>query len=77
MATFEQYGHACDDCVIAIANDDYSGLLDFRAREIRAGIAAAPGYLVVGDDRDEFSFSPCDVCGSRLGGARTDVGVMS
>ena len=64
---------ACTDCVAAIANDDYPDD-DARAESIIAGERYwwQEGYVVVNgsDETDHFSWSPCDLCGSHLGGAR-------
>jgi len=74
---------ACDDCVQAIANDDYSGLdyclspdeAEAREAQIRAGIAGLGGYAVVGDEYG-FTWSACDVCGSDKGGTRHTIAVL-
>lgn len=70
----------CSDCLYAIVFDDLSPLLQFysedeasrREVEIRSGLQRAGGRVELGDaDRQEdFSWSPCDCCGSTLGGAR-------
>ena len=73
----------CVDCILAIANGDYSGLdyslpeseADRRMEEIEQGIDAAggyDGYIVPGDaeKEEEFSSSDCDCCGSHLAGSR-------
>lgn len=85
MAKVIDTGWCCEDCVQAIANDEYSGL-DYhysepeateRMEAIKAGIAAyAPGYLVIGDDHDEFSTRRCDVCGEHLAGSRHAFSVL-
>ena len=59
----------CSDCLSAIANDDYSGLDDSREREVRAAIARHH-WLVAGTEEYGFSWTPCDVCQSSLGGDR-------
>lgn len=83
MTTSYEYGLACSDCVQAIANDDYSGIdyyasseaeSDARVAEIKAGIAAVPGYLVVGEEYG-FSWRPCAVCGA-LAGDRHEVSYL-
>lgn len=77
----------CTDCLMAIANDDYSGL-DYhyseaeateRMAEIQAGMAAAGGNICCGEaDRDEeFSSRDCDCCGSSLAGSRHHCVVLS
>jgi hypothetical protein len=59
----------CVDCLVAIANGDYSGMTEARAREVKAGIAAR-GPLVAGTEAFCFSRGPCDVCHSALFGER-------
>ena len=70
----------CTDCLMAIANDDYSGL-DYhysaaeagqRMADIKTGMDSAGGYICCGDsDRDEeFSTRDCDCCGCYLAGSR-------
>ena len=76
----------CTDCLMAIANDDYTGLdyyyspghAEQRKAEIISGIESAGGYISCGDsDRDEeFSSRSCDCCGYRLAGSRTHCIVM-
>jgi len=64
-------GEVCDDCIIAIANDDYSGMDDERDAAVRAGlerINSKYGYLVAGDETTEFTWRSCDCCGA--GGGR-------
>lgn len=65
---------ACEDCLIAIANADFTGLDDARAEEVQAGMERR-NWLLIGDtaNDDEFSSTPCDVCGTRLAGARHEV----
>jgi len=79
----------CSDCLMVIANGDYTGL-DLentpddpdagsrRAREIDEGIESFKGYLCAGDsDKDhEFSWSRCECCGSKLGGSRHHVVIL-
>lgn len=74
----------CEDCVQAIANDDYSGL-DYhysepestqRMEAIQAGIAGLGGYAVIGDEAG-FSHRGCGCCGSNLGGNRHECSVLS
>lgn len=74
--------YVCVDCIMVIANGDYSGLdyqfgndedaIEARIAEIDAGIENAGGFICAGDsERDEsFSSRDCDCCGSRLAGSR-------
>lgn len=67
---------ACDDCTIAIANDDYSGMDDEQEEATRAGLEALAedGYLVVGDELG-FSNSECEICGA-MAGNRHEVALL-
>lgn len=67
---------ACGTCVIAIANDDYSGTTDAGEAATRAGLKQIGHYLVVGDELG-FSHQACSVCGSRLAGDRHQVGYLA
>ena len=68
----------CSDCLMVIANGDYSGLAmnpsteDQRAKEIRDGLDSVQGHVVCGDsDKDnQFSTSDCDCCKTGLAGSR-------
>jgi hypothetical protein len=70
---------ACDYCTDLVANGKSfdCGLVfgsafdisDKQEKASRAGIARFEGRLFV-DDSAEFSWRPCEVCGSRLGGGR-------
>jgi hypothetical protein len=66
----------CVDCARVIANGDYEGLDDETAETIHDAVARDDGrnwVLSSGGDGggvDAFSWSPCDCCGSTLGGAR-------
>ena len=69
----------CDDCIMAIANDDYSGLDYYlsedeslqRMEQIKQGMAALGQNIVcMNDEPDEFSVVSCDCCGDHLAGRR-------
>lgn len=53
---------ACDNCAIAITNDDYTGMDDEEEEATREGIEelSKEGYLVVGDEIG-FSNDECDI----------------
>jgi hypothetical protein len=51
----------CDDCVMAIANDDYSGISEEQELAIRDSLARIGKWLIVGDDRG-FEHTLCAVC---------------
>jgi hypothetical protein len=73
---YVEVGQACDDCVIAIANDDYTGMSDERAAEVRAGLKRIGEFLTVGED-EGFRWYGCRVCGSSLAGNRHRVGYLT
>jgi len=75
----------CVDCLMVIANGDYSGLAidpsteDQRTKEINDGLDSVEGYVACGDsDKDhDFSSRSCDCCGSHLAGSRHHCVVLS
>jgi len=74
MEYFELNNGACDDCTIAIANDDYSGISDVQEAATREGIERIGKHLVIGDERG-FEHNRCAVCGG-LPGNRHQVGYL-
>jgi hypothetical protein len=74
MEYIELTGGACDDCVIAIANDDYSGMDDKQELATRRGIERINEHLIVGDEQG-FSWRSCAVC-KGLAGNRHAVGFL-
>lgn len=65
----------CVDCAMLHANNDLSGVEDdARRAEVQAGLKDYP-FLAVGEDAG-FSWSPCEACGSRLGGDRMWASVL-
>lgn len=67
---------ACVDCLLALANADYTGVDLARETAVRSGLQrlANDGLeLSVGDEHDAFSRTPCDVCLSPLAGQRHQV----
>lgn len=71
-------GACCDDCYIAIANDDYSGISDERKNVVARAIwsyHAFDKHLIVGDDLG-FSWQWCDICDG-LAGNRHAVGYFA
>lgn len=62
----------CTDCLLIIANDDDSGIVDpigHRAA-MRAISLVQPGHLVPGDEDLGFCTTRCDSCGQALHGDR-------
>jgi len=68
---------ACQDCVTAIANDDYSGMDDRQEAKTRRGIESwsKKGYLVVGDEVG-FTRDGCDICDDNLAGDKHTVSLL-
>lgn len=70
----------CSDCLMVIANGDYTGLDNYvdgddRAEEIDAGLERATEngeHIVAGDSENDSDFSAmqCDCCRTRLAGSR-------
>lgn len=52
----------CPDCTIAAANDDYSGMDDDRAAEVRDCIESL-GPVSCGDAQDSENTHRCGCCG--------------
>ena len=69
---------ACIDCVLWHANGDDSGIADEeRIHEVHFAVGLpANGVLAVGDGEQFFTWQPCEVCGSRLGGDRITCTVL-
>lgn len=70
----------CSDCLMAVANDDFSGL-DYHLSEVEAtermahiqsSIAEIDGYVTVGNSENDESFSQskCECCDTTLHGSR-------
>jgi hypothetical protein len=65
---------ACEDCAVAIAIADYSGMSVEQAAKTRAGIARINKHLVIGEELG-FAHSRCAVCNG-LPGHRHQVGYL-
>lgn len=65
----------CADCIAYLANgpDDIEAE---RLPDILAGIAKQGGDCAPGSDDNGFSWSPCDLCESPLGGDRYGAAVL-
>ena len=66
---------ACEDCTLYLATGDIPEERPDLADDIAAQWPS-DGDLAIGTDTDEFSWWPCDCCGSRLGGSRTSFVVL-
>jgi hypothetical protein len=67
---------ACTDCLMLVANDEPSDDRPNLETEIAAHLELEPcQHIACGDSDqdDEFSWRPCECCGSPLGGARSQL----
>jgi hypothetical protein len=62
----EPDGYCCDDCAVAIANDDYSGMDDKQEAATRKGLSEITSYVVIGDEVG-FMHDRCDICDGLAG----------
>lgn len=63
----------CVDCMMAVINDDYSGLREAREAEVRYALEVYPATIVFDTDEiHDFVTSPCDICESPLAGQRIE-----
>jgi len=76
--------YCCTDCLMIIANDDASGMDEETEARCRTGIDAMHkrGYWLICNNQDpgnesEFSWSACEICGSRLGGNRHRLALLT
>lgn len=72
---YVQHGLACIDCVMAIANDDYSGMSDVKASLVREGIERIGRHIIVAEEYG-FTWRGCDVCGVNVAGDKHVVGYL-
>jgi len=58
----------CDDCTMAIANNDYNGMGNATETRVRLAVHALAhqGYPVIGEDQG-FSWRACDCCKAMAG----------
>lgn len=66
---------ACEDCTMYLANGD----IPEERPDLASDIATQwpnDSDLVISNEIEEFSWRPCDCCGSRLGGPRTSFVVL-
>ena len=59
---------ACEDCAVAIANGDFTGMDDKTEARVKAGLEqlSTRGYAVTGEDCG-FTWRGCDCCGASFG----------
>lgn len=67
----------CQDCLMVIANNDWTGIDDSDIKRVKAGIEAIEGYACPGDsEKDEdFSWRGCDCCNG-LAGSRHHIVIL-
>lgn len=77
MAFVRDIIKVCESCLIAIANDDYSGMDDKEESRVRAGIerTSQRGHLCAGSVEYGFYNTVCECCGA-LAGNRHEVFIM-
>jgi hypothetical protein len=78
IVTYE--GMACADCIAWIANGDVPEDRPALAADIKRVWGDAARHLVYsgGEDAEpSFSWSPCECCGSRLGGNHEPFAVLA
>jgi hypothetical protein len=71
---------ACVDCLLFVANGDVPEHDEALPERIRARLGDGASRLVCAggdDDGTEFSWSPCECCGSRLGGMRHALAIIA
>lgn len=68
---------ACQDCTMAIANADFSGMDSATENRVKAGLdrLAERGYPVIGDEIG-FTWQGCDCCLSSLGGDKHELSIL-
>jgi len=67
----EPDGYVCTDCALYIANGDVAEPDPSWSADNISG-----DWAISSDHGEEFSWSPCDACGSTLGGARMGAFLM-
>lgn len=73
-------GKCCDDCTTLIANGECSDDDGGTARDTKISARHPVGHCAVTcteETHDEFSWRPCEACGSTLGGSRCPFVVLS
>lgn len=68
----------CGDCLIVIANNDWTGIRDEDVSRIKRGIKNLNGHAYVGDSEKDrgFSWRGCECCNNGLGGERYHVVIL-
>lgn len=70
---------ACQDCLTLVANGEPADGRPGLEAEIAAHLELEPlQHLICGesDHDEEFSWQPCECCGSKLGGSRHQLALM-
>ena len=67
----DNYDYVCVDCLMAIVNDDYTGIDDEqRYQEVKQGVERFGNHAYIDGHDDEFNVNPCACCGTPLAGQR-------
>jgi hypothetical protein len=77
MAQLEMTFSACVGCYYYAANGHADDTTSERVAEIEQAFSENGPNLCAGDDLTEFSWSPCELCGSTLGGSRHEIHKLS
>ena len=64
-------GKICDDCLMLLASGEHTSTEHTNA--FNDGVKAWNATPVPMDQESHFSWTPCDICESELGGNRTGV----
>jgi hypothetical protein len=71
---------ACADCVLLVANGEPCDARPYLKSEISNHLRLEPlQHLYMGDSdqNEECSWTPCQCCGSRLGGSRSQLVLLA
>ena len=68
---------ACEDCTLAIASGEFSGMDDATAAIVRAGAErlAARGHAAIGEEYG-FTWRGCDCCQRAMGGDKHELMIL-
>lgn len=69
---------ACEDCTIAIAHDDYTGMDAATEARVKDGVERLNdrGWCVIGNEVG-FTHRGCDCCLDGLGGSKHELAILS
>lgn len=78
MARVQYTLMACTDCLQYVANGEVAEGGQWSPEAVSEVMGGDERWLCCGDSEidDEFSWSPCECCGSHLGGSRHELAVV-